>query len=155
MKTIISCMEPIDWYLSLSLSPPLSSFTFLGLFSFSLFLGSFWCKIKISLPYKSNMSKFPVMNKTDGVISSARAVDLQEWLRAFRCEWVNPLERVGPQPSLMRDFCSQLWYFRRGITKGLLGKTLPTVRHIRLKLINSVSKLLLLKIPIHVCSKTR
>ena len=74
------------------------------------------------------MSKFPVMNKTDGVKSSTRAVDLQECLRAFRCEWVNPLERVGPQASLMRDFCSQLWYFRQGITKELSGKTLPTVR---------------------------
>lgn len=75
------------------------------------------------------MSKFPMMNKTDGVKSSARAVDLQEWLRAFRGEWVNPLGRVGPQASLiMRDFCSQLWYFRQGITKELSGKTLPTVR---------------------------
>ena len=104
------------------------------------------------------MSKFPVMNKTDGVKSSARAVDLQEWLRAFRGEWVNPLGRVGPQASLMRDFCSQLWYFRRGITKGLSGKTLPTVRHIRLNLINSkgtVSKLLWLKIPIQAFSKTK
>lgn len=104
------------------------------------------------------MSKFPMMNKTDRVTSSARAVDLQEWLRAFRGKWVNPLEGVGPQASLMRDFCSQLWYFRRGITKELSGKTLPTVRHIRLTLINSkgtVSKLLLLKIPIHVFSKTK
>lgn len=81
------------------------------------------------------MSKFPMMNKTDRVTSSARAVDLQEWLRAFRGKWVNPLEGVGPQASLMRDFCSQLWYFRRGITKELSGKTLPTVRHIRLNLI--------------------
>lgn len=124
-------------------------------FFFSI-LGSFWCKIKISLSY--NMSKFPMMNKTDGVKSSARAVDLQEWLRAFRGEWVNPLGRVGPQASLMRDFCSQLWYFRRGITKGLSGKTLPTVRHIRLNLINSkgtVSKLLWLKIPIQAFSKTK
>lgn len=104
------------------------------------------------------MSKFPVMNKTDGVKSSARAVDLQEWLRAFRGEWVNPLGRVGPQASLMRDFCSQLWYFRQGITKELSGKTLPTVRHITLNLINSkgtVSKLLWLKIPIQVFSKTK
>ena len=81
------------------------------------------------------MSKFPMMNKTDRVTSSARAVDLQEWLRAFRGKWVNPLKGVGPQTSLMRDFCSQLWYFRRGITNGLSGKTLPTVRHIRLNLI--------------------
>ena len=104
---------------------------------FFSFLGSFWCKIKISLSYKSiNMSKFPMMKKTDGVTNSARAVDLQEWLRAFGGEWVNPLERVGPQASLMRDFCSQLWYFRWGITKALSGKTLPTVRHNRLNFIN-------------------
>lgn len=99
------------------------------------------------------MSKFPMMNKTDGVKSSARAVDLQEWLRAFSGEWVNPLGRVGPQASLMRDFCSQLWYFRQGITKELaFRKNTPNSETvIRLNLINSkgtVSKLLWLKIPI-------
>lgn len=47
------------------------------------------------------MSKFPVINKTDGVKSSARAVDLQEWLRAFRGEWVNPLGRVGLNERLL------------------------------------------------------
>lgn len=121
---------------------------------FSSILGSFWCKIKISLSY--NMSKFPMMNKTDGVKSSARAVDLQEWLRAFRGEWVNPLGRVGPQASLMRDFCSQLWYFRQGITVRQSGHHSETV--IRLNLINSkgtVSKLLWLKIPIQIFSKTK
>jgi len=38
-----------------------------------------------------------MMNETDGVTSSARAVGLQECLRAFRGEWVNPLERVVPR----------------------------------------------------------
>lgn len=35
----------------------------------------------------------------------------------FRGEWVNPLGWVGPQASLMGDFCSQHCY-------GILGRAL-------------------------------